>query len=128
MPVPVALIRSGITALTISSAAQRVGFGTREGVNERRQQLAQHVGKSGRESLGQHLGPVDIVGSGHRVGFFARVTLDGLSKNHAMTSIYPATTTPALSSRRVEPRRIAVSRQGCPVSLHPKGTGTFLFR
>jgi hypothetical protein len=31
------------------------------------------------------------VGSGHRVDSFARVTLDGLSKNHAMTLIYPAT-------------------------------------
>src|ERR1700692_3019671 len=36
--------------------------------------------------------PVDIVGSGHRVYSFARVTLDGLSKNHAMTFIHPATT------------------------------------
>ena len=50
------------------------------------------------ESFSQHLGPVDIVGSGHRVDSFARVTLDGLSKNHAMTFIYPATTRRAMRS------------------------------
>jgi hypothetical protein len=32
------------------------------------------------------------VGSGHRVDSFARVTLVGLSKNHAMTFVYRATT------------------------------------
>jgi len=36
--------------------------------------------------------PVDIVGSGHRVDSFARVDFGRLSKNHAMTFIYPATT------------------------------------
>src|SRR6185437_11290815 len=36
--------------------------------------------------------PVDIVGSGHRVDSFARVSLDGLSKNHAMTFTHSATT------------------------------------
>src|SRR5271169_6683927 len=61
-------------------------------MDERGQQFAQHVGMRSGESFSQHLGPVDIVGSGHRVYSFARVTLDGLSKNHAMTFIYPATT------------------------------------
>ena len=42
-------------------------------------------GMSGGESFGQHDGQVDIVGSSHRVDSFARVTLDGPSKNHAMT-------------------------------------------
>jgi hypothetical protein len=32
------------------------------------------------------------VGSGHRVDSFARVTLTGLSKNHAMTFNHSATT------------------------------------
>ncbi len=51
-----------------------------------------HVGVGGGESFSQQLRPVDIVGSGHRVDSFARVTLVGLSKNHAMTLIHPATT------------------------------------
>ena len=51
-------------------------------------QLAQ----GGGESLGQHSGQVDIVVSGHGVDSFARVTLDGLSKNHAMTFNHSATT------------------------------------
>jgi hypothetical protein len=69
----------------------------------------------GGESFGQHQGPVDIVGSGHRVDPFARVTLDGLSKSHAMTNIYPATTrrTSAHGPTRTplwwpQPRRYAV--------------------
>jgi hypothetical protein len=57
-----------------------------------RQQIAQHIGMGGSESLSQDLLQVDIVDSGHRVYSFARVTLDGLSKNHAMTLIHPATT------------------------------------
>jgi hypothetical protein len=68
-------------------------------VDERRQQFPQHVGVGSGESISQHSRPVDIVGSGHRVYSFARVTLDGLSKNHAMTFIYPATT------RRTSPAR-----------------------
>jgi hypothetical protein len=47
---------------------------------------------TGGESFGEHGGQVDIVGSGHRVDSFARVTLDGLSKNHAMTFNHSATT------------------------------------
>jgi hypothetical protein len=39
-------------------------------VDERGQQLAQHIGMSGGESFGQHSGQVDIVGSGHRVCSF----------------------------------------------------------
>ncbi|NVN53665.1 hypothetical protein HLY00_4015 [Mycolicibacterium hippocampi] len=62
-------------------------------MDERGQQLAQHVGVGGGESFGQHRGQVDIVGSGHRVcSFFARVTLVGPSKNHAMTLNHSATT------------------------------------
>lgn len=44
------------------------------------------------ESFGEGGGQVDIVGSGHPVDCFARVTLDGLSKSHAITSIHSATT------------------------------------
>ena len=36
-------------------------------LDERGKQLAQHVGMGGGESLSQHRGQVDIVGSGHRV-------------------------------------------------------------
>src|SRR3954453_23580988 len=61
-------------------------------MDERGQQLAQHVGMSAGESFGQHRGQVDIVGSGHRVDSFARVTLTGPSKNHAMTFNHSATT------------------------------------
>ena len=78
-------------ALPVPSTAQGVGFGTHQGVDERGQQFAQHVGVGGGESFGQHNGPVDIVGSGHRVDSFARVTLDGLS-NHAMTFNHSTTT------------------------------------
>jgi len=61
-------------------------------VDERGEQLTQHVGVGGGESIGQHGRQVDIVGSGHRVDSFARVTLVGLSKNHAMTFNHSATT------------------------------------
>jgi hypothetical protein len=84
VPVPVALIRSIAAALTVSGAAHRVGLRTHQSMDERGQQLAQHVGVSGGESFGQHLGPIDIVGSGHRVDSFARVTLVGLSKDASM--------------------------------------------
>ena len=40
-------------------------------------------------AVDQHLRPVDIVGTGHRVNSFARVNLVGLSEDHAMTFIYP---------------------------------------
>ena len=90
--VTVALIRSRTTAFAIPRPAKRIAFGAHQGMDERRQQLAQHVGVSGSESFSQHLWPVDIVGSGHRVDSFARVTLDGLSKNHAMTFNHSATT------------------------------------
>ena len=92
MPVAVALIGPLGAALAVSGAAQRVGLRAQQGVDERREQFAQHVGVGGGESIGQHGRPVDIVGSGHRVYSFARVTLAGLSKNHAMTFIHPATT------------------------------------
>jgi hypothetical protein len=96
MTVPVALIGPIGTALAVTSAAQGVGFRAHQCVDERGQQLAQHVGVSAGESFSQHRRPIDIVGSGHRVDSFARVTLDGLSKNHAMTFIYSATTRRAL--------------------------------
>ena len=67
------------------SAAQRIDLRAHQRVDERRQQLAQYIGVGGGESISQHLRPVDIVGGGHRVYSFARVTLVGLSKNHAMT-------------------------------------------
>jgi hypothetical protein len=82
----------------LSGAAQRIGFRAHQGMDERGEQLAQRVGMRSGESFSQHLGPVDIVGSDHRVDSFARVTLDGLSKNHAMTFIYPATTRRAIRS------------------------------
>ncbi len=92
MTVAVALIRPFGAALTVAGATQGVGFRPHQGVDERGQQLTQHVGVARGESFGQHSGPVDILGSGHRVDSFARVTLVGLSKNHAMTFVYPATT------------------------------------
>src|SRR5271155_6161315 len=92
MPVAVALVGALATALAIPGTAQRVGLSAHQRVNERGQQFAQHIGMGRSESFSQHLGPVDIVGSGHRVGSFARVTLDGPSKNHAMTFIHWATT------------------------------------
>src|SRR4030088_2441954 len=92
MPVAIALVCALATTLAIPGTAQRVGLSAHQRVNERREQFAQYVGMGGGESFGQHLRPVDIVGSGHRVDSFARVTLVGPSKNHAMTLIYPATT------------------------------------
>jgi len=44
-------------------------------VDERGQQFTQQVGAGGGESISQHVGPVDSVGSGHRVDSFARVDL-----------------------------------------------------
>ena len=101
VPVPVAVIGALGAALAVSGAAQRVGFGAHQGVDERGQQLAQHIGVGGGESFGQHRRPVDIVGSGHRVDSFARVTLDGLSKNHAMTFNHSATTRRHLDQARL---------------------------
>jgi hypothetical protein len=92
LPIAVALIRPLGAALTVSGTAQSFSFRTHQGMDERGQQLAQHVGVTGSESFGQHGGQVDIVGTGHRVDSFARVTLDGLSKNHAMTFNHSATT------------------------------------
>src|SRR6201993_3754038 len=92
MPVAIAGVGALATALAIPGTAQRVGLSAHQRVDERREQFAQHVGMGGGESFSQQLRPVDIVGGGHRVDSFARVTLDGLSKNHAMTLIYPATT------------------------------------
>src|ERR1700757_60120 len=76
MAAPVALIRPFGAALAVFRPARGVGFGAHQGVEDRSRQCR----------------PVDMVGSGHRVDSFARVTLVGLSKNHAMTLIYPATT------------------------------------
>jgi len=92
LPIAVALIRPLGAALAVSGTAQGIGFSPHQGMDERGQQLAQHVGVAGGESFGQHGGQVDIVGSGHRVDSFARVTLDGLSKNHAMTFNHSAMT------------------------------------
>jgi hypothetical protein len=62
--VAIALIRAFGAAFAISGAAWAVGFGTHQGVDGRREQLAQDVGAGGGESVGQHGRPVDIVGSG----------------------------------------------------------------
>jgi hypothetical protein len=92
IPIAVAGVRTLGTALAVSGAAQGVGFGAHQGVDERGEQLTQHIGVAGGESFGDHSRQVDIVGSGHRVDSFARVTLDGPSKNHAMTFNHSATT------------------------------------
>src|ERR1700756_4800153 len=92
MAIAIALISAFGTALAIFRAALRVGVRAHQRVDKCRQQFAQDIGVGGSESFTQQLRPVDIVGSGHRVDSFARVTLDGPSKNHAMTLIYPATT------------------------------------
>ena len=47
-----------------SQPAQGIGFRTQQGVDESRQQFAQHVGVSGGESFSHQLRPVDIVGGG----------------------------------------------------------------
>jgi hypothetical protein len=54
-------------AFAVPGAAQGVGLGTHQGVKEHGQQLPQHVGVSGGESIGQHGRQVDIVDGGHRV-------------------------------------------------------------
>jgi hypothetical protein len=91
--ISVTLVGAFGAALTVTGAAQCVGFGSHQRVDERGEQVPQDVGTSGGEPISQHSRPVDIVGSGHRVcSFFARVTLDGLSKNHAMTFNHSATT------------------------------------
>ena len=56
MPVTVALIGAFGAALPVSGAAQCVGFRAHQCVDERRQQLAQHIGVGGGESFGQHRG------------------------------------------------------------------------
>jgi len=65
--VAVALVGPVGAAFAVPGAAQSVGLSPEQGVNERGEQLAQHVGVGGGESFGQHGGQVDIVGSGHRV-------------------------------------------------------------
>jgi len=79
-------------ALAVARSTQGVGFSPHQGVDYQGERFAQHVGTGAGESVGQHSQQVDIVGSGHRVDSFARVTLDGLSKNHAMTFTHSATT------------------------------------
>src|SRR4051812_7717933 len=96
MPVAVVGVGPFAAALPVFGPAQCFGLRAHQGMDERRQQLTQHIGMRRGESFSQHRGPVDIVGSGHRVDSFARVTLDGLSKNHAMTFIYPGYDTPTL--------------------------------
>ena len=66
--------------------------GPHQSVDEQGEHLAQHIRAGAGESVGQHRRQIDIVDSGHRVYSFARVTLDGLSKNHAMTLDHSATT------------------------------------
>jgi hypothetical protein len=58
---PVALVGPIRAALTVSGAAQGVGFGAEQGMDERGEQLAQDVGVggSGRSA--------NTVGNGHRV-------------------------------------------------------------
>ena len=92
VPVPVALVGPIGATFAVAGAAQGVRFGPEQGVDERGQQLTQNVRVAGGESFGEHSGQVDIVGRGHRVDSFARVTLVGLSKNHAVTFIHSATT------------------------------------
>jgi hypothetical protein len=55
------LVRSALRS------AQGVGLCAHQGVDERGQQLPQHLGMGGGESVGQHGRQVDIVDSGHRV-------------------------------------------------------------
>jgi hypothetical protein len=52
VPVSVALVGPLGAALTVTGAAQGVGFGAEQGVDEGREQLAQHVGVGGGESVG----------------------------------------------------------------------------
>jgi hypothetical protein len=92
VPLPIALVRSFITALPVAGSDRASASAPIRVWMTLGQQLTQHIRVSAGESFGQQLGPVDIVGSGHRIDSFARVTLTGLSKNHAMTFIHPATT------------------------------------
>lgn len=74
-----------LRALTETGAAQAVGLGAHQRIDERGQQTAQQVGAGVGEAVGQELVQVDIVGTGHRV-VLHRVTLVGLSKSHAMAA------------------------------------------
>ena len=74
MRIPVALIGPFIAASVVTGPAQRVGSAPiRVWMNVA--SIHATVGAGGGESISQHLGPVDSVGSGHRVDSFARVDL-----------------------------------------------------
>ena len=107
----VVVAAASLTGLT--RTAQGVGLRTHQGVDESCQQLAQHIGAAGGESISQHSRPVNIVASGHRVDSFARVTLVGPSTNHA---IAPATMRPApspeLARRPATASRRSIIRAG----------------
>jgi|LNAP01.1.fsa_nt_gb hypothetical protein len=57
----VVVAAASLTGLT--RTAQGVGLRTHQGVDESCQQLAQHIGVAGGESISQHSWPVNIVGS-----------------------------------------------------------------
>ncbi|ANS31819.1 hypothetical protein R1CP_36065 (plasmid) [Rhodococcus opacus] len=85
MAIAVPGVGAVLRALTETGAAEAVGLGAHQRIDERGQQTAQQVGAGVGEAVGQELVQVDIVGTGHRV-VLHRVTLVGLSKSHAMAA------------------------------------------
>ena len=85
-PIAVAGVGALGTALAVAGPAQSVGLGAHQGVDQQGQQFSLNIRVGAGERTGQHGRQVDVVGSGHSVDSFARVTSTGLSKNHAMTS------------------------------------------
>lgn len=84
-PVTVAGVDPVIAARTVGGTAQRVGLGTHQGVDERRQHGAQQIGFGMVEVLGQELDRVNTMVRGHRV-VLLRGTLVGLLKDHAVAA------------------------------------------
>jgi hypothetical protein len=79
------------TALAVASAAQGVGFGAYQGVDERGQQLALH-GKVVAMTRSANICRQSISWAVGSASMPCSRDFDGLSENYAMTSIHSATT------------------------------------
>jgi hypothetical protein len=66
-PIAVAAVGPALAALAVAGAADRVGLGAHEGVDEGLQHLPQQVRAGLGQLLVQEAGRVDTAGSGHRV-------------------------------------------------------------
>lgn len=85
VPIPVALIDALAAVLAIVGTTRTRRLQPPSGHGRRWPKVERHAGEVGNGLFGQHGRQVDIVGSVHRVDSFARVTSDGLLKNHTMT-------------------------------------------